>query len=82
MYFVLIHRDVFKEAVKERMRTGNRRRGEKMSTFPELDKQRFQTRPPLISQFNKAFINRGLCTSLLRYLSIAVTSVQTGLATI
>ena len=74
---MLIHREAIKEAAKKRTRTGNRGSGAKRPTFHELSKKRFQTRPPLISQFNKAFTNRGLDTSLLRYLNIAVTSVQT-----
>ena len=77
LYFVLIHREAIKEAVEEKMITGNRGSGAKRPTFHDLNKQRFQTRPPLISQFNKAFINHGLDTSLVHYLSIAVTSVQT-----
>ena len=79
---MLIHRDAIKEAVKERMGAGNRGRGARRPTVRELNKQRFQTRPPLISQFNKAFNTGGLFASLLRYPSIAVTSVQTCLATI
>jgi len=82
LYFVLIHREAIKEAVKERMRVGNRRREAKRSTFHELNNQRVQTRPPFVGQFNKTFNSRGLYTNLPHYLSIAVTSVQTCLVTI